>query len=109
MQLSTPLPPFIPVLCPVLNGLLTAPAWTVAGGASSLSVALPAIAVGAGEEQQQCLQLPSSPWLLPAAPVVGKGLAGRGMTHVAPPGGFRCSTLASSGLPRCCGELLQAG
>lgn len=56
MQLSTR----IPVLCLVHGVFLTAPAWMVADGASDLSVALPAIIVGEGGEQQQCLPLPRS-------------------------------------------------
>lgn len=58
MQLSTRLPPFMPVLCLILSIFLTAPAWMVAGGASDLSAAVLAVTVGAGEVQQQCLQLP---------------------------------------------------
>lgn len=37
MQLSTHLPPYIPLLCVVLSIFLTAPTWMVAGGASDLS------------------------------------------------------------------------
>lgn len=107
MQLSTRLPPLIPVLCLVLSIFLTTPAWTVAGGASDLSVALPAVAVGAGEDQQQCLPLPRTPWVLCAGPVVGRGLAGSGVTCVAPLGRFVCSTSAS-GPPQCYGELWPA-
>lgn len=105
MQLSTRLPPFIPVLCLVLSVFLTAPAWTVAAGAH-LSVALLAVAVGAGEHQQQCLHLPRC-YLL--ALWWAGGCQGWGVTLVLRLGRFVFSTSACSDLALCCGELWQDG